>query len=182
MFGAPELLAVAKKRFGEDILRSRMLGSAATASDQDRELTRIALSVVGRVQAAVTPSVGWPIPEVWPVGSLDENGNNLGGVAFKDRWPYDLLQHALELFNWRTLSGSQEVSEQQRRIGAMAERYFDELARGLISLGIGGMLEVAGAEVLIARNRDGSSNIAGIPDTDPVLDTFHDFAWDYIRP
>lgn len=179
-FSAGALLAIAKKRFGEDVLRNRMRGSVAAHDDQDRELRRIALSVLGRVEAAVTPSVGWPIPGSWPSGTFDENDDDLFGIPYRDLWPYDLLQHALELFNWRTLSGMEEVSDQARRIGVAAERYFDELQKGIIGLGAVGILDVVGSETLVARNRDGSSNIGNVPGVQNTLDVFSYGGWDWV--
>jgi len=106
-FTSADLLGYAKKRYLEDILRARMTGARGNAEFADVELTKIAESVVGRIRNAAQASVGWPVLVT-----------------------ANVLQRALELFNWRTQQGLEAVSIDQRKIGEAAEKFFDDLAEG----------------------------------------------------
>lgn len=170
MFTATEFLTLAKARYGEAILRGRMRGAIvpgdqnATNAAADTELEKIASGVISRVQAAATAQGGWPFP-----------------TPYDDTWPDNLLQNALDLFNWRTVSGLEGTADNFRTVGKMAESYFDQVQQGGISLGIGTPGDKATPEFVNARNRDGSSNISGICDTENALDAFRGLGWDRFR-
>jgi hypothetical protein len=130
-----------------------MRGALTDTGLADAELLDIAASVVGRARAAAAASVGWPLP------GMDDEGN-----LYREKWPADFLQRALDLFKYRTGAGLEEMSEHERRMGTAAERYFDEVQKGVIGVGIGGATDVGPASPASARNRDGSSNVLGVPD------------------
>jgi hypothetical protein len=171
-YTSADLLADGKERYDENELRVRIaFGRTLTEAASDAELLEIAQSVYARVRSAAQASVSWPLP------GTDDDGN-----AYADVWPRNVFQHALELFNWRTISGSLSVSEEQRRIGMAAEKFFDDLEKGLIGWGIGGITDLTVSPVLAARNRDGSSNLSSVSDrTRPtMLDAFRGGAWDWV--
>ena len=176
MFTAEAFLAIAEERYGQAVLRDRMRGGSTT-QEKDTELLRVAFSVLGRVQVAASASCGWPLPGVWPSGSVDAADNDISGLAYSDIWPADLLQRALDLFNWRTLAGLEQASDNQRRVGQAAEKYFDSLENGSLSLGLGVPADEKSGTPIAARNRDGSSNVSGVCDQENVLDTFRGRAW-----
>jgi len=183
MFAASDLVDIAKERFGESVLRERMRGASgvdqnAIDAAADLELTKIATSVISRVQAACV-QVGWPLPGSWPAGSVDYDGStDISGTLYADRWPDNLLQVALDLFQWRTLSGNEGISDAMRQVGKAAEAFFVGVQSGAISLGIGGKTDTATPEPVAARDRCGKSLVAGVPDRTNVLDTFRGFGWD----
>jgi len=179
MFSPSDFLDRAFTRYGEQVLRDRMRGANGDPDTADRELYRIAKSVFGRVQAACTPSIGWPLPGVWPAGSLEDDGTtSIAGEAYADRWPDNLLQNALDLFNWRTVAGLDAASDNQRQVGKLAEAYFAAVETGSLTVGIGGDTDVSEPLPAVARNRDGSSNVSGVPDRENTLDIFSGSAWD----
>ncbi|MDQ5870604.1 MAG: hypothetical protein M3547_00140 [Acidobacteriota bacterium] len=162
-FGAEELLEQAQERFGKNQLRLRMRG-APTESLADDELLDIAESVVGRAQVAAAASVGWPLP-----------GQPTGGPPYREKWPADFLQRALDLFKYRTGAGLEEMSEHERRMGTAAERYFDEVQKGVVGVGIGGTTDVGPASPSMARERGGRSNVSGVPDQENSFDVLEWF-------
>jgi len=171
-------VTLAKARFGEAILRTRMRGAGGDPDAADLELVKIANGVISRVQDAAA-SVGWPLPGVWPAGSVDDDGTtDLSGVAYKDVWPKNLLQNALDLFNWRTLSGQEGASDNQRKTGQAAEKWFTAVEMGGASIGVGGATDTATPAPISARDRCGKSLVAGVPDQENVLGAFRGFGWD----
>lgn len=188
-FTAAAFLDAAKKRYGTDALRRRVRGAQQTegstnAALADVELLKIAASVIGRVQAAARASVGWPLQGTWPAGSLDETltppANDIGGVAYSDRWPTELLQRALELFNWRTQAQLEQVSDHAMQIGRTAEKYFDQVESGGISLNLGIDTDVGDPEPLAARDRSGAALRDGYTDRSNVLESLEGYGWDYV--
>lgn len=178
MFSSADLVTAAKARFGDAQLRSRMRGATSDAN-ANVELTKIAAAVIGRVQDAATPQVGWPLPGSWPEGSLDDDGvTNISGVLYANKWPKTLYQKALDLFNWWTVSGHEATSDNQRRVGKMAEDWFDSVETGGAGLGLAVLSEPSGPVPIAARDRDGLSLLPGVPDQENVLDTFIGRAWD----
>lgn len=176
MFEAQDLVDIAKRRFGETKLRERMRSD--DASDADDQLLRIAQSVLSRVQAAASTSVGWPFPGTWPDGSFDGVGEDISNEPYTDVWPENLLQNALDLFQWRTVAGLEQATDNQRRVGVAAEAYFVAVGSGEIGLGLASTTEAGSPGFLAARNRDGSSNIGSVPDQDNALDIFTGESWD----
>jgi hypothetical protein len=174
MFDADALLALAKARYGEAQLRDRMRGAAGNASAADAELLAIAASVVSRVKNAAV-QVGWPLPGRWPADSPN------AGELFADAWPENLLQNALDLFNWRTLSGLEGASDSQRHVGQSAERFFDAVEKGGSALGVGGPTDTATPAPVAARNRAGDALIPGPADRSNVLDVFGKNSWGWDR-
>ena len=152
-FGATGLLEQAKQRFGENQLQLRMRGALTDDTLANAELLEIADSVVGRARVAAAASVGWPLP-----------GQDAGGTPYREKWPTDFLQRALDLFKYRTGAGLEEMSDHERRMGTAAEKYFDEVQKGVIGVGIGGATDVGPASPTSARDRSGKSNVAGVPD------------------
>jgi len=178
-FSAPNLLAAAKARYGEKKLQERIRGAVGDATKADTELTRIAQSVISRARAALQKSGRWPIIGTWPDGSKDAAGTDISGERYAEIWPPNLLENALELFNWRTLTGLEQTSTQQQKVGAAAEKFFSDIDSGDMPLGIGGDFDVVAPAPFAARNRDGSSNVPGIPNVDNLLDTFAGGGWDF---
>jgi hypothetical protein len=190
-YDAEDLLSDAKKRFGADVLENRMRGQVGDANAAEVELGKIASSVVARARSAcMGAGIGWPLPGFWPAdpGGVDAEApdpsqadaatDSVAGKPYREVWPQDLLQHALELFNWRTQSGLDRIPDQALRVGQLAEKFFDKLEAGNVSIGTGTPGDIVDSPVLIARNRDGTSNIAGIPDRRTMLDTFTGWGWD----
>jgi hypothetical protein len=178
MFGAAELFAAAQKRYDTLVLRQRVPGASDAA--KDLELVKIARGVVRRVEAAAQKSVGWPLPGVWPTGSTDpaDNTTDISGAAYADHWPEDLLQHALELFDFRCYAGFEAPPTEKRKLSEAAEKYFQLVQDGAMPLGLAVDTESGGSVPFATRNRDGSSNLPEVPDMDNVLDTFR-AGWDY---
>jgi hypothetical protein len=174
-YASDGLLADGKERYGESALRNRISSGrtpALSESDADAELLEIAESVYARVRAAAIATVAWPLP-----GS-DDDGN-----LYREKWPRNVFQRALELFNWRSQAGMLGVSEEQRRIGLAAEKFFDDLEHGLLSWAIGGTTDAGTGKVTAARNRDGTSNLTGVSSRtrETMLDAFRGGGWDYAR-
>lgn len=169
-FSAEDLLEFAKSRYGEDVLRRRMLGAGGDVGNADEELLEIAQGVVDRVRIAAQQSVGWPFPGKDP----DTD------VAYRKVWPKNLFQRTLELFNWRTLDGQESISTDQRKIGEAAEAYFSGLASGSGSWGIFGSTDAGSPAPIAARNRDGSSNLGSVPDRRNLLDDLRGAGWDFV--
>src|SRR6185503_5384523 len=140
-FTAVDLLAFAKVRYGEAVLRTRMRGTAGDPVAADAELTKISESVVGRIRSAAQSSVGWPVLVT-----------------------ANVLQRALELFNWRTLAGYEQVSSTQRDIGRAAEKFFDDLAEGEEAWGVAGSTDTSSPHPLAARDRDGNALLGSVSD------------------
>lgn len=180
MFTAAQFVAIAKTRYGEVVLRTRMRGSVTDTTAADTELKRIANGVIGRVQDAVGATIGWPIPGTWPTGSKDDDSTDIGGTAYADVWPKNLLQMAMDLFNWRTVSGLDQSSDNIRRAGMAAEAYFEKVESGELGIGIStGTGPTSPGEPMSARARDGSSNISGGgDDRDHLLDFWGGRSWD----
>lgn len=167
-FDAAALVTAAKERFGESALRSRMRGAELDNEDPgdaeeaaDEQLLEIAAGVISRVQSAAVVSVGWPFP-----------------APFDETWPAAVFENALTLFNWWTVRNLEQATDNQRRAGEAAEKYFQAIADGGIAIGIGTTGDAGPATILAARNRDGSSNVPSVPDTTNVLDIFTGDSWD----
>ena len=176
-FSSADLVTAAKTRFGESVLRNRMRGASGTTA-QDLELTKIAGGVIGRVRDAAV-QVGWPLPGNWPAGSVDDDDSDIGGTPYSEIWPKNLLQKALDIFNWRTVSGLDATSESQRKVGLDAERWFDSVEAGGNSLGVGGSADTARPVPVSARNRAGEALTTECGETrENTLDTFRGFGWD----
>lgn len=159
-FASDDLLALAVLRYRQDVLRNRMRGAEGNATAADLELQAIADAVFATVKASTMHfGIGWPMP-----------------APYNESWPSQLLQRALELFNWKTLAGTEAVSPEQVRIGVAAEAYFGRLAQGGEPLGIGGPGDAGERKAYAARDREGSSLI-GQKDRRNVLEGF-DPAWD----
>lgn len=161
-FSAEDLVDLAKKRYGAAILRTRMRGAGGDATLADAELLAIATSVFSRVKVAASAQNSWPF-----------------SALYAEAWPENLLQNAMDLFNWRTLSGLDSASENQRLVGKAAEDYFQKVQSGAIPLGVGGDRDTSTPTPVAARGRDGSSNLTGIPDRENTLDAFRGLGWDY---
>jgi len=160
-FASADLLVLAKARYGDATLRNRMRGAQGDGGLADVELLAIADSVYARVVDAARRNVGWPFP-----------------APYNETWPANLLQRALDLFNWRTISGLEGTSDSQRKVGEAAEAWFTKAELGGVSLGVGGPdTDSATAEPVAARARDGSSTI-GQDDRENVLDQMSGFGWD----
>lgn len=179
MFSSADLVTAAKARFGDAALRERMRG-ATDSTTQNVELRKIAAGVISRIESAARGSgIGWPLPGSWPEGSVAADGTtDVSGELYANLWPGDLLQNALDLFNWRTLSGWESVSDAQRRVGKAAEDFFSEVESGGAGFGLAVIEEPSSPMPLAARNRDGTSNLAEVPDQENTLDTFAGRAWD----
>ena len=145
----------------------------------DVQLLQIAMSVLSRARAALQKSDRWPIQGTWPSGSTDASGTDISNQPYTDIWPPNLHENALELFNWRTLSGSDQASSQQQRVGAAAEKYFEAIDSGDMPLGVGSDLDVGPPLSFAARNRDGSSNVPSVPDKQTAMDSLIGGWWDY---
>lgn len=169
-FGAAGLLEQANQRFGQPQLRLRMRGALTSTVLADAELLDIAASVVSRAQVAAAASVGWPLP-----------GQNDANVPYREAWPSDFLQRALDLFKYRTGAGLEEMSDHERRMGTAAEKYFDEVQKGVIGVGIGGATDVGPASPSMARERDGRSNIYGVPDQENSFEVLEWFGSASVR-
>ncbi len=180
-FSPQNLVEEAKRLYGEDTLRTRVYPDAPAPEDADRELLRIARTVVSRVAAAAGSGVGWPLPGVWPEGSVNIDDVSIAGKAYREIWPDDLLQRALELFNFRTYGGFEgDVAPKIRDEGAAAEKFFLNLAKGVIGLGLGVDTDVSSARPISARDRQGRNLLGdGAADMPRMLDTFNGRGWDW---
>lgn len=156
-----------------------MRGAGGDNTAADLELYRIAAGVISRVQASASVSVGWPLPGTWPAGSVADDGTtDISGDAYSDTWPANLLENAITLFAWRTVKELEQATDNQRRAGDAAEKFFVGVEGGSIGLGLGVSTEPNSPSLLAARNRDGTSNVASVPDQDNLLDAFAGDAWD----
>jgi hypothetical protein len=176
MFDAAALLELAETRFGAAILLERMRGPSGS-DEKALELRKIVRGVIGRIQAAAAPNVGWPLPGNWPTGSTDENDQDISGQAYADAWPPDLLQHALDLVNWRSMSGLDATSDNSRKVGLAAEEFFNRVEKGGIGLGLMVSTEPGTPTIFAARSRDGASLI-GDDDRENLLDKISGRSWD----
>jgi len=157
-FTGSDLLDYAKKRYLEQVLRDRMRGAAGDTAKADIELLKIAESVVGRVRSAAQISVGWPVLVT-----------------------ANVLQHALELFNWRTFQGLDSIGVDQRKIGEAAEKFFDDLGQGAEAWGIESVADVGTPPTpAAARARDGSALIDTLSDRRNLFGELSGAGWDYI--
>ena len=180
MFEPNDLLEAAKSRFGDSILQNRV-APTGDSSDKEAELIKIAHSVYSRVRASLQANIGWPVPGKWPLGSLDYDGStDISGQNFSDRWPDDLIQHALELFDWRTYAGAEAPPTEKRKLAELAEKYFQGLSDGTIGLGVGTDTDTGPPDPIAARDRQGRSLLAdGSPDRRTLMDDFIGGGWDY---
>lgn len=165
-FSPQDLLDAAKKRFGATELEMRIRGQQASDVDAEAELLEIAKGVYAKARGAAAASVGWPIP-----------GKAEDGTPFKEKWPPELLQKSLDLFRYRTGAGLSEVPAHERRMGQTAEKYFDEIQRGSMSMAIGGTTDLTAPAPISARDRDGTGLLPGIPDQENMHEAFTDRAW-----
>lgn len=180
-FTAEALVENAKARFGETVLRNRIRGALGNASDADLELMKIALSVISTIGAALAAStVGWPLPGVWPAGSEDGEGTDISGDGYSEVWPFALQETALNLFNYRTWDGYNDVPGIIRDLGGAASKFLGGINAGTIVLDLGEATDIVPPEPMKARNRDGTSNVAGVSNRYPILDTFVGGYWDYV--
>jgi hypothetical protein len=182
MFSAADLIAAAEARFGAAALRLRVNG--ANDAEKDLELAKVAGSVISRVQAAAQVAGSWPLTGTWPAGSVDpaDGTTDISGTPYSDIWPPDLLQRALDLFDWRTYSTLEVVPDSKVTLGKQAEQYFLNVARGVDSLGIGAPADRAPSVPLSTRARDGSTLMGdGSADRRNVLDEFRGPGWDLFR-
>ncbi len=180
-YSAQDLVADAKARHGESILRTRMRGAGGDADLQDLELVKIAQGVISSFQAVLLAIGQWPLPGTWPDGSLDADGTDLSGVAYSEVWPFALQERALDIFNFRSFGTYSEIPKDVRDIGLSGEKFLVNVQAGTVPIEVGTATNVSPPETLIARKRDGTSNFESIPDTSPVLDMFRGGAWDYLR-
>lgn len=172
LFTAEDLLEAAKERFGEEKLQLRMRGALVAgvidSTKADDELLEVAEGVYAVVRAAAMPSVGWPFP-----------GEDDDGLLYAEKWPGNVFQMALDLFNYRAWSDYEAISDTEAERGKSAEKFFRELEKGLIGLGIGGDTDVSAAVMLSARDRTGAPVILGLqyPDTPNLLDNLRAAGW-----
>ena len=183
-FSAQDLLDVANARYGQQVLRNRVAPSG-TNDDKDLVLLQKAQGVIQRVAQVCQKSVGWPLPGTWPAGAAnptDPGGSPLAGTElYRSIWPADLLEHAVGLLAWRTWDGGaiEMVSQDVRKIGEAHDKYFDYLADGSESLGIGVDTDVAYPVTLSSRDRCGRNLLSdGAPDRNNLLDVFSGLPWD----
>lgn len=167
-FSPEGLLAAAKARYKEQVLRDRMTGAGGNGPLADAQLLEIARSVLARVKAVAQMSVGWPLPGVDPDTS----------IAYRVTWPKNVLQKALELFAWRTFAGFEGISMDQRKVGEAAEAFFKGLISGAEAWGIASDSDVGSPAPASARDRQGKALIAGIPDRSNALDVLAGPVWD----
>lgn len=180
-FSAQHLLTTAYLRFGPKVLQSRV-SPTGSQTDKELELLKIAQSVISRVQGAAEQADSWPLPGAWPEGSVSpiDGHTDIAGEPFTDIWPADLLQRALELFDYRTYAGLEAVPATKSSIGKGAEKYFFDIARGVEALTVGGAGEPTSGTPLSSRDRAGNDLLGdGAQNRKPLLDTFHGGGWDY---
>jgi hypothetical protein len=157
-FTGSDLLTYAKARYLQQVLRDRIAGAAGDNTLADLELLKIAESVVGRVRSAAQISVGWPVVVT-----------------------ANVLQHALELFNWRTLQGREAIAADQRKIGEAAEKFFDDLGQGAEAWGVESAADVGTPPAPVAaRARDGSALIGTISDRPNLFEELSGPGWNWI--
>lgn len=181
MFSPADLLAAAEARFGQAVLRQRV-APGGTASVKELELAKIARGVIARVQGAAEQADSWPLPGVWPPGSVSpaDGTTSIAGQAYADIWPDDLMQRALDLFDYRAYGGLEAVPASKVTMGKAAEQYFFNVARGVEALTVGGSGEPTSAHPTASRDRMGNSLVAdtSMPRKN-VLDTFIGPGWDF---
>jgi hypothetical protein len=180
-FSAEDLLYAAKQRFGEEILRARV-APQGSEGDKETELLKIARSVVARVQGAAEQADSWPLPGRWPVDSVSpiDGTTDISDVPFQYVWPDDLMQRALDLFDWRTYQGLEVIPQSKVSAGKEAEKYFFNVSRGIEALAVGGPGEPSSGRPLVSRDRQGRTLIAdGSYDRLNVLDSFRFHGWDW---
>lgn len=184
-FSAADLLASAKLRYGERTLRSKIRGAEGPTQDlsddaADLELLKIARGVIGKVEVSLQGAGGWPIPGVWPAGTVDESDAPIGGTAYRELWPYDLKEKALALL-WARCAQGEQMSLEEQRLLSSVEKYFDRLEEGGVALGIGGETDVGAPLVKTVRDRSGHSNLSGLEDRVTIADTLGGIGWDRSR-
>lgn len=180
-FSAQRLLEFAYARFGEEALQQRV-AAGKEQSAKEMELLKIARSVISRVQGAAEQADSWPLPGDWPMDSVSpiDGETDISGIPFADMWPADLLQRALELFDWRTYQGLEVIPQAKVTMGKAAETYFFNVARGIEALTVGGLGEPTSGAPLASRDRSGAALLNdGSRDRRNVLDTFVGGAWDW---
>jgi hypothetical protein len=178
---ASDLVALATSAFGASALKSGLTG----ASDTDAALAIAAEGVRARVQSACSARIGWPLPGVWPAGSVDPRnpGTALSsGTTYADVWPADLFAHAIGLLLWRTQNAIEGQSSDQRKVGQSHEQYFNDLESGKVGLGIGGTTDKGPNIPIAARDFTGKALITGIPDRISITTKFEgDPFWEGVR-
>lgn len=183
-----DLFDAAMLRYSQSVLRTRMRG-APDAANQDIELKKIAATVFNRVAAAASVSIGWPLPGQWPVGSLSplDGVTDISGQPYTDFWPAELWERALQLFNFWTMAGMDNISSGQVKKGEQTERWFTDLERGGVPLLIGGRTDAGPRRAFSSRDRSGRALVAGLRDTDTVYEDrsgnsiFSGQGWDRAR-
>ena len=183
-FSASDLYTAAVARYRQDVLRNRMRGAAGNSNDADKELLRLANATFSQVAAAASTFFGWPLSGLWPAGSVDQDGSSdISGKKYSEVWPFILFQKALELFNWKTLAGLENVSIAQQKVGASVEAWFSRLSQGGEPLGTGTTFDVGERAPISARDRQGNLNFPnmGGQAQDNVLDVFWGIGWDRSR-
>lgn len=156
-FAASDLVTAATARFGSAVLRQRVApGGDNTA--KDLELTKIAQSVIGAVQAAAQAQDQWPLPGQWPAGSVSpvDGSTDVSGVPYRAVWPYNLIDQAMRLFDFRSYSG-EVIPTEKIKVGQMAELFFLNVSKGLTGLGLGVSTDVSSPAPEAARDRQGRS-------------------------
>jgi hypothetical protein len=179
-FSAADLVTAAKSRFGEKVLREKMRGAESDFEKADIELRKIGAAVISRIQASVGASVGWPLPGEWPDGSVDPDGEDISGTPYSEIWPPLVLEFALWIFNKWAASGYSEIPKNIEMLGTLAEKYLEQVQAGAVGVSIGGTTDVTVPEPLMARDREGISRVAGVPDRDNTLGAFLGGGWDYV--
>lgn len=177
-FAAQDLVDAASKVFGEAQLRDRV-APRGDKTAKDRELLRIASSVVSAFAGAAGQSVGWPLPGLWPPLSADADGNDISGRPYREVWPANMLQKALEIFNARTYMALEVVPDQMRRTVTAVEKWLFDFARGSVALSIGGDTDTSSPSPESTHDRQGHNLLAdGAADHDLLLDQFRGLGWD----
>jgi hypothetical protein len=181
-FSAETLVENAKARFGETVLHNRIRGALGIAADADIELMKIALSVISTIAAGLAAStVGWPLPGTWPAGSTNAEGNDISGLGYREVWPFALQEVALNLFNFRTWDGYNDVPGIIRDLGGAAAKFLTSISTGTVVLDLGELSDPGRPEILMARDRSGKSFVDGVPDRENSLDLLIGAAWDYVH-
>lgn len=142
-----DLYNAAIARFGAPYLQSRFQGAPDRAVALKSVVTAVYQEVIKECQQAE----GWPLPGVWPTGSVDprDGATPIGGQTYDSIWPGILLEHAIGLVNWWTMSGTTGISQDQRLVGQSHEAWFARLGQGKEGLGIGGATDVAPPTFLV---------------------------------
>jgi hypothetical protein len=182
VLAASDLLAAAIARFGQSPLEQRVAPGASGAA-KEIQLTMIAQSAISAIQGALQASSGWPIQGTWPAGSVSplDGTTDVGGELYQDVWPADLVEQALQLFDFRTYAGLEIIPAEKLKIGTMAAKYLVDLARGAVGISTGTTTDISVAVPIAARGRDGTNQLAdGGADMPRVLDNFDGRGWDWI--